>query len=72
MECVLTHGLREAARARSRGPDLPLMDPIEPNEHAIDNQQLLANLGSDVVIDGGLVVNADRRQLFGYAVRAHT
>ena len=72
MECVLTHGLREAARARSRGPDLPLMDPIEPNEHAIDNQQLLANLGCDVVvIDRGLGVNADP-QLFGDAVRAHT
>jgi hypothetical protein len=46
---------------------------IEPNEHAIDNQKLLASLCCDVVvINRWLGVNAERRQLFGDAVGANT
>jgi len=46
------------------------MEPIEPNVDAIDSQRLLASLVCDVVvINRGLGVNADRRQLCEDAVR---
>src|SRR6266446_3266932 len=52
-------------------PGLPLMDRIDPHEHSINRQKLLAHLLGDVVgINRRLGMNAKRRQLFEHAVKA--
>ncbi len=63
---------RDIAQQRvEHGPGLALMDRIDPHEHAIDRQKLLAHLVGDVlVVDRGLGIDAERRQLFEDAVKA--
>ena len=47
------------------------MDRIDPHQHAIGRQQLLAHLaGEVVVVDRRLGIDAQRRQLFENAVKA--
>ena len=46
-----------------RRPVLPVGNRIDPDEHAVELQKLLAHLGDHIVgIDRGLGVNAERGQ----------
>ena len=72
--CALTQGPC-AATSRSIASStvrvLPVMDRIDPDQHAVDRQQLLADLVDDVVVvNRGLGVDAERGQLLEDAMEA--
>jgi len=50
---------------------LPLVDRIDPDQHTIDDQQLLADLiGEFLVVDRRLRIDADRGQFLEDAMKA--
>ena len=65
--CALTPGTARCDLAQhrvERGPDFPFTEWVNPDEHTIDRQELLADLvGKILVINRGLGVDAECREL---------